>query len=791
MMPTAFPSAEADGLAADAPGDPGLDALTRAAAGLFAASASLVLLREGGRHRVVSAAGPAAATALGVAAAHWGGFDADGPLVVEDMAADPRFAGHPLVADPPGLRCCAATPLRGRDGQALGTLCILGTAPRRLRGEELPLLRDLSQAVTVVLELRRDRLRLREHEQRRRYIDALSRHLTWTATADGRLEDAAPGVLDLPGDAGGALPGRWSARVHPADRTRLARRWSRAVRDGDAFEEEYRLRVAEGGYRWFRSRAVSLRGADGGVLRWYGTLEDVHECRASREHAEYLARHDQLTGLPNHGSFREALERDIAAAGRGTAFALLRLDLDNFRAVNDTLGHAGGDAVLRQVADRLRACAREDDLVARLGGDEFLILQGGLQQSMGAALLAERVLRVLAEPVQVGGQRFELGASIGIATCPRDGAQVDALLRNAALAMDRAKSEGCGTYRFFDPAMDEALRRQQRLRADLRGALERGELGLHFQPILDARSERVETLEALLRWQHPVRGNVSPAEFVPAAEAAGLIAAIGRWVLRQACREAAGWPEHVRVAVNLSAVQFRGADLLSSVAEALSAADLAPARLELEITESVPLLDSAANLATLQQLRDLGVRIALDDFGTGYASLAYLQRFRFDQLKIDRSFVKRATEGGEALTIVRAVVGMARALGIATTAEGVETREQLDLLRTEQCDRVQGYLFSTPISAAAVPPLLRVLEGRRRGRDARATRPRLELVEEAGEWGGPTYDYRGARIWTNATGDSWQLWIDEHPLRGVSLPRIDRAMRLADAWFDGRSIPPP
>jgi predicted signal transduction protein with EAL and GGDEF domain len=368
--------------------------------------------------------------------------------------------------------------------------------------------------------------------------------------------------------------------------------------------------------------------------------------------------------------------------------------------VNDTLGHHVGDALLIAVADRLRACAREADTVARLGGDEFVIVQSAPDKA-AASELARRVIDAIAGLHELDGQQVVTGASIGIAFAPDDGKDTRQLLRNADMALYRAKSERRGTFRFFEPAMDVQMQARRQLELDMRGALERGEFELHYQPLIKLQSGAISGFEALLRWRHPKRGLVGPAEFIFFAEETGLIAPLGDWIIRQACADAATWPRHIRVAVNLSSVQFKSDEsLVTTIFSALAFSHLEPSRLEVEITESVLLKDSDHTLATLHRLRDFGVRISMDDFGTGYSSLSYLRSFPFDKIKIDQSFIRDVSDRDDSMAIIRAVTGLGTALGIATTAEGVETSQQLERLRSEGCTEVQGYFFSRPRPAA-------------------------------------------------------------------------------------------
>jgi diguanylate cyclase (GGDEF)-like protein len=442
---------------------------------------------------------------------------------------------------------------------------------------------------------------------------------------------------------------------------------------------------------------------DGG---WVATHEDITEQRLQQARIQHLAGHDSLTDLPNRVLFGRDLEQVRTRVQRGETVAILCIDLDYFKTVNDTLGHATGDAVLKKASQALVDCLREGDVIARLGGDEFAILAGGLGRPEDAGLLAERIVRKIAEPLDFEGHRILIGASVGIAIAPIDGEDGESLLKRADLAMYRAKSEGRSTYHFYEEGLDTALQERRNTEAALRNALLHEEFRLVFQPLVNIAENRVCAFEALLRWQHPERGLLGPAAFIGAAEESGLIAPIGEWVLREACAAAANWPEHIGVAVNLSPVQFKkNRGLVEQVKSALSAAALKPDRLELEITESVLIADDECALLILRQLKALGVKVALDDFGTGYSSLSYLRRFPFDKIKIDRSFVHEASENADSLAIVKAVIGLGRSLGIATTAEGVETEAQLDIVREHGCTEVQGFLFSVPLPARAANEL--------------------------------------------------------------------------------------
>ncbi len=442
--------------------------------------------------------------------------------------------------------------------------------------------------------------------------------------------------------------------------------------------------------------------ADGG---WVATHQDITEQRQKEVLIRRAARHDALTDLPNRLMFSETMEAAEQRLRRRERLALLAIDLDHFKMVNDTLGHGIGDRVLREAAARLRSCCREGDDVFRLGGDEFAILTGPLEAERDAAIIAHRIVTRMAEPLEIDGHGIVIGASVGIAVAPGDGPTGEDLLKNADLALYRAKNEGRGAYHFFERGMDADLQERRAIEIGLRQALARDEFRLVFQPLFNLEEHRISCLEALLRWYHPERGTIPPAEFVPIAEDSGLIVAMGEWVLHEACRTAVTWPDDVSVAVNLSTVQFRNRGLLQQIRAALSESGLPPQRLELEVTESLLLGDADATLNTLHQLRALGVRISMDDFGTGYSALSYLRTFPFDKIKIDKSFVHDISAKDGSRAIVTAVIGLGRSLGMSTTAEGVETEAQLELVRRQGCTEVQGFLFSPPLPASSVARL--------------------------------------------------------------------------------------
>ncbi|MBB4003821.1 EAL domain-containing protein [Aurantimonas endophytica] len=493
--------------------------------------------------------------------------------------------------------------------------------------------------------------------------------------------------------------------IRPAETRETARAVLEGIQEGYEAEEAWRHVKADGSeilvYPYLRVLSVDERPA---VLV---AVMDVTERRKAEARIAHMAHHDALTNLPNRVLFRERLDRALGGIRqRDEKLAIFCVDLDHFKSVNDTLGHPIGDKLLQAVADRFRDCLGERDIVARLGGDEFAVIQPAVSTPAEASILARRLIEAVSAPYEIEGHQIVIGTSIGIALAPGDGNEPDVLLKNADVALYRAKADGRNTFHFFEQGMDSRLRARRALDLDLRNAMAAGEFELYYQPVITARSSTVSGFEALMRWHHRERGMVSPAEFIPMAEEIGLIVPLGEWALLQACREAATWPAGLTIAVNLSPVQFKSRNLVPAVINALTSSGLAASRLELEITESVLLQESEVNLATLHQLRELGVHISMDDFGTGYSSLGYLRQFPFDKIKIDQSFIKELAENPQDAAIVRAVTGLGISLGMTITAEGVETQFQFDRLRLEGCTEVQGYLFSPPRPASALGPFL-------------------------------------------------------------------------------------
>ena len=443
--------------------------------------------------------------------------------------------------------------------------------------------------------------------------------------------------------------------------------------------------------------------SDGG---WVATHDDITDRLRAEQRIAHMARHDALTDLPNRLLFRERLAETLAGVSRGSKLAVLFLDLDRFKGVNDTLGHPMGDELLKMVAARLRHCVRDIDTVARVGGDEFAIIQTGIEEPLDTATLARRIGEAVRAPYDLAGHTVVVDTSIGIAMSPNDGTEPDGLLKAADMALYGAKADGRGTYRFFEAAMDMRMKARRELEIALRRALAAGQFELNYQPLVNVDNKRNTGCEALLRWNHPERGMISPAEFIPVAEEIGLIVPLGEWVLRKACLDAASWPDDIKVAVNLSPIQVTNQNLVPIVVSALAAAGLPARRLEVEITESVLMHNTETNTATLHRLHELGVHISMDDFGTGYSSLSYLRKFPFDKIKIDRSFISGLPDDNESIAIVRAVAGLAANLNMTATAEGVETAEQLETIRALGCVEMQGYLFSRPVPLSEIKRLL-------------------------------------------------------------------------------------
>ena len=511
-----------------------------------------------------------------------------------------------------------------------------------------------------------------------------------------------PSELTQPGTVRCALwdyRERKGARHYPMDENR-----------GSGLEHPDSMTIEFGNERIISVSRQPLKG--GG---WVALHEDITQRRRQEQEITHLARHDVLTNLANRALFREQLQQALLRLRRGQGFAVFCLDLDRFKAVNDTLGHPVGDVLLKQVSERLLSCVRQGDLVARLGGDEFAIIEANARNTDSSEVLAARIVETISKPYEINGHRIEISTSIGMTLAPRDGTDADQLMKNADLALYRTKAEGRNGFSFFKPEMDTHIQVRRQLETDLREALEKEELALFYQPLVCIETRKVTGFEGLMRWTHPQRGTLQPAEFIALAEEAGLVSEMGEWALRKACAQAARWSSPVKVSINLSPLQIKR-DLIEVVLQALAASGLPPDRLELEITEGALMQDSQNTLATLHQLRQLGVRIAMDNFGRGYCSLSYLRSFPFDKIKIDRAFIADMDRSDETRALVEAIVGLGNSLDMVTVAEGVESYGQLEMVRGFGCAEAQGYYFSPAVAPSEVERVLH--DGFEHARDA-------------------------------------------------------------------------
>jgi diguanylate cyclase (GGDEF)-like protein/PAS domain S-box-containing protein len=626
---------------------------------------------------------------------------------LENLAEPLPLAGLRLVPPDAALDAAASLPLHSLGGDLLGQLVWRPHQP----GSQF--LRAVTPALAIAIVViaiftyavlrhaRETTGAIEASEARFRDVADASSDWIWEVDAALRLTFISERYALVTGRPPEASLGRPIADLfHPGEGTD---RWSQYLESLERWQP-FRNVVslcedAKGIHRTVRLAGKPVLDAAGKAAGYRGTATDITaEIEAGRR-AEYLAMHDPLTDLPNRELLNERLEQAIAGVSRrGDMAALLLLDLDRFKDINDTLGHPAGDSLLKEVALRLGACVREVDTVARVGGDEFAIVQVGIKDGTEAQQLSRRLLELFQTPLELDGHDCLVTVSIGIALIPTDASIPAKLLQNADIALYRAKEEGRNTSRFFEPEMDARLQRRKAFERDLRLALSRNELELYYQPKFSLLNDKLAGVEALVRWRHPERGLVPPGEFIDIAEETGLILQLGEWVLRAAARQAAAW-DGLQMSVNISPVQFRQADLVQIVRSALQESRLAPHRLELEVTESVLIQQPDAAAKLLGELKALGVRVAMDDFGTGYSSLSYLQRFHFDKIKVDRSFISAIGTEPTAEAIIRAVINLASSLGMLTCAEGVETDEQLAALRHEGCSEVQGYLFGKPMPA--------------------------------------------------------------------------------------------
>jgi diguanylate cyclase (GGDEF)-like protein/PAS domain S-box-containing protein len=661
------------------------------------------------------------------------------PLVITDAGQDERFKDYPPVTASRGIRFYAGAPLLTPEGQALGTLCVLDWQPRALTLAQIGMLQALAQAVMTRLELQRQRQDLDR-------ANAERAQLTQMAVSEERyalaVRCANDGVWDwnlktdevyysarwkaLLGYSEPELSGNpeeWLSRIHPEDieafRTDLAAHLAGLTA---RFEHECRVRQRDGDYRWMLSRGLTVWGESDEATRLVGTLTDVTPQKEAEGRLFHNAFHDALTGLPNRTLFTDRLTRSLNRAKHREdyLFAVLFLDLDRFKSINDSLGHELGDQLLMAIARRLEMCLRPGDMIARLGSDEFAVILDHLKHISDATQTAERLLQDLAAPFHLCEQEVFASASIGITLSLARYERPEDCLRDADTALHRAKQQGRGCMQLFDSGMHTQAAAQSHLETDMRWALSRGEFQVHYQPIILLENWQVAGFEALLRWEHPQLGVISPRQFIPLAEETGLIVPLGQWALREACRQLRVWHKlfpadpPLTMSVNLSGKQFAQPNLIEQIQQILNDTGLAAHTLKLEITESTIIENTELATAMLKQLRELGIRVSLDDFGTGYSSLSYLHRFPIDTLKIDRSFVTRMNLPRDS-EIVRTILALAGNLGMDVIAEGVETGEQIVQLTGMNCEYAQGYLFSRPIDAEAVTNLLQETAQKRPG----------------------------------------------------------------------------
>lgn len=605
--------------------------------------------------------------------------------------------------------------LRGLDGQ-WHWFRVRAVARRNAQGaieRWFGLLEDVHERRTAVEKLR-------ESEARFRAFADDAPVMIWVTDVTGRNTFVSREWLEYTGQTlAQALGDGWLTCVHPEDRMPALETFAEALQRRRSYTNEYRLRGRNGNWVWVIDVGRPRFAADGSFTGYIGCCVDISARRKAEDdrvmaqlQVFHMARHDMLTGLPNRHYFSECYQEALADLVPGRSVAVLMLDLDGFKAVNDTRGHPAGDSLLRQVADRLRTSVRSTDTVARLGGDEFAVIQTPVRSEEEACELARRLIEAISKPYELDGIVPQIGASVGVAFARGRFDPPDEVMRSADVALYAAKQAGRGTFRVFDEATDVHLKTRQKMKAALRLALGKGELSVFFQPLVGLADGRVTACEALMRWNREGKGWVPPDQFIPVAEEAGQIGEMGQWILHEACAQAMTWPGGVGVAVNLSPLQFRAGTLVDDVVSALRASGLAPERLQLEITESVLLDPTDRNVGVLQELRAVGVKIVMDDFGTGYSSLGYLRSFPFDKIKVDRSFIRDLPDAREALAILKAVAGLGRSLDMRTTVEGVETQAQLDCAMAEGVDEAQGYFFSRPLPAEEI---LAFISGRLHG----------------------------------------------------------------------------
>ncbi len=641
-----------------------------------------------------------------------------------DFLNDPGTESWRALRSSANLRSGGAFPLR-RDGKVVGALAVYSTETGIFDQGLIELLDEIALNLSFGLDaVEREAKRheaesaLRENERALSTLIGNIPGMAYRCRLDDSwtLEFASEGCIQLTGyrpiDLIDNRVLSFIDLLYPGDRTRVQDEIRERIGRGDHFIIEYQIVCADATVKWVSEKAQVVRNDSGEAVALEGIIDDITERKRFEERLSFLAQYDVLTGLPNRALFYDRLRQAVGRAKREqTMVGLMFLDLDRFKQINDTLGHAAGDRVLKVVAERLRGFLREVDTIARLGGDEFTVIIEGVSAPEQLSGVAGKIRNALSEAVNLDGRDMSVSASIGITLYPRDGEDIEQLIKNADIAMYHAKRRGGRQqYQFYDQGMAPLAAEHLELEAKLKRAIEKEEFLLHYQPVVDVNSGRITGMEALIRWQSP-QGLVPPANFIPLAEESGLILDIGRWVLRAACAQARNWQREglppLRLAVNLSPLQLRQENLLASVTEILRESGLAPQYLELEITENTLMDRSRDTVVMLTRLEHLGVQISIDDFGTGYSSLAYLKQFPVHSLKIDRSFVRDITTDSNDAAIVSAMIAMAKTLGLGVIAEGVETRQQLDFLRAAGCNAYQGYYFSVPLPEGAFADLVR------------------------------------------------------------------------------------
>ncbi|WP_160310382.1 bifunctional diguanylate cyclase/phosphodiesterase [Microvirga vignae] len=634
-------------------------------------------------------------------------------VIVTDIASDPLWADWRDLALSHGLRACWSRPVLARSGEVLGTFAFYHDEPRVPTEKDMARIDAVLHLAALAIERQRSDAALRESEEHYRHSVELNPQVPWTADPMGNILDVSSRWFEHTGiPTEEALGSGWMKALHPDDVAPTQQRWLHSVSSGESFDAEYRVRLADGSYRWCRARAAPRRDEDGLIIRWYGTLEDIHDRKLAKEHLRYAAYHDDLTGLPNRRLFHERLQQAVGeAVNLQRMVGLLLIDVDHLKQINDRFGHDAGDALLQTLGTRLHSAVGITDTVARLSGDEFAIILPDVADEAQIAEMAKAVLTQTQEPLRRTGSTLEFRISIGGTVAAGSGMTTEQLLKQADLALYHGKGSGRGTFRMFNPAMREEAQRTASALEIAGKAVTFGWIEPFYQPKVAPASGTLGGFEALLRWRHPSRGIQSPATLAPALDDPDLGIAIGERMRFRVFQDMRGWLDAGldpgRIAINAAAVEFRCGDYAERVIEELNWAGVPTSCLEVEVTESV-FLDSSADTVerALRTLSAAGVTIALDDFGTGYASLAHLKRFPVDVIKIDRSFVsKLETDAGDA-AIVRAVLGLGQSLGIKVVAEGVETATQMTLLRELGCNLVQGYHMGRPMPAEDVPQFI-------------------------------------------------------------------------------------